>query len=64
MSNFEQSPSQAGPGTEAWDAFWTLADEGRTYASDGYSPAAVAAGAAALQQVLGQENYSPDYFSI
>lgn len=64
MSNFEQTPSQAGPGTEAWEAFWTLADADRVYASDGFSPTAVAAGAAALRQVLGQESYSPDYFNL
>ena len=64
MSNFEQSPSQVGPGTEAWDAFWTLADEGRAYPSDGYSPTAVAAGATALRQVLGQGSYNPEYFNL
>jgi hypothetical protein len=64
MSNFEQTPSQAGPGTEAWEVFWTWADDGRVYASDGFSPTAVAAGAAALQKVLAQESYSPEYFSF
>lgn len=64
MSTFEQSPSQTGPGTEAWEAFWALADDGRAYPSDGFSPTAVAAGAAALRQVLGQEAYNPDYFNL
>lgn len=63
MSNFETTP-QVGPGSEAWEAFWTLADAGREYASDGFSPIAVAAGAAALRQALGQESYNPDYFNL
>ena len=62
MSNFEQTPPIAGPGTEAWDVFWELADADRVYASDGFSPTAVAAGAAALKKALGQESYSPEYF--